>query len=196
MDQFVELPLSNFVLALVPWILIPAAVAAAWAGVTRRSSLAVLFLAVAIVAVVGPMLLLFAEARLRETDDLAGSSWAVVAIDGDPVPAEEMYLFLDGETASLVTHIVVRGGGLAPRCRDSVSVFDMDTDRHALHFTGFEDVPLNARTRASCDESLSELHDRASAALDGTESWAQSEDRVDLTGTNRVVLEKVGRDYD
>lgn len=193
MDQFVELPASTVALSLAPWIFLPAAVAAAWAGVTRRSGLVAVFLAIAVLAVMGPVLLTFVEARVKDADDLTGSSWTVIGIDGQPVPDGEIYLFIDAESAQLATHIVVRGGGLAPRCRWGEAEIVMDTDGHAMNFGYFEDVPMSARTRTSCDEALSDLHDRIAQALRHNESWRAEGEDVELIGTNRIRLRQAGR---
>ncbi len=195
-EGLVELSAAGTAFALSPWILIPAAIAAAWAGVSRRRGLVALFLGTAALAVVGPLLLAFAEVLVHDADDLLGTSWTVAEIDGDTVPEGEVYLFLDAESASLVTHIVLGTGGLSPRCRESVSEVVMDTDGHALNFTGFDDLRLSLREQRPCDEALSGLHHRIALALRHNESWRATGEELELLGTSRIRLLQAGRPSD
>lgn len=126
-------------------------------------------------------------------DDLIGPVWIVTDIDGEEVPFGEIYLTFDGNTATLITHIGMPpppGGGLMPRCRESVSEVAMDTDGRALNFIEFVPLELSAREDAPCDAALAALHDRIAAALRGNESWEPTSDtRIELVGTSRVGLE-------
>lgn len=133
---------------------------------------------------------------IADAEQLADSSWVVVEIDGEAVPSDEIYLFFDSlDSASLVTHIVFRGGGRALRCREGTSDVAMDTDGHALNFTGFEENPLSGPEREPCGAELMDLHDRIAQALRENESWEATADTLELIGTSRVRLEQSGRDY-
>ena len=127
---------------------------------------------------------------VTEPDELVNPIWMVVEIDDEPVPFDEVYFWFSSElkSATLATHIVARGGGVAPRCRESVSEVNLDIDGDRLTITGFEDVRLVGR-RASCDQALADLHDRIAHALEKTESWERTSETLILSGASRVTLE-------
>ena len=136
---------------------------------------------------------------VSDAEHLSGSAWTVLEIDGEAVPSGEIYLFFDSprrDTALLVTHINAHTRGLAPRCREGVADFAMDTDGNALSFGDFEEADLSEMRRIRCDSSLSELHDRVATALAEAEWWQATGDALEIVGTSTVRLAPSGGDSD
>src|SRR5688500_16453898 len=127
---------------------------------------------------------------LTDAEELAGPVWMVVDIDGEPVPFDEVYFWFNSSeltSATLATHIVARGRGRMPRCRESVSDIAMDVDGNALTFDGFDDVPMSDPSTASCAQELADLHDRIALALEENQCWERTSDRLVLSGANQVT---------
>ena len=129
-------------------------------------------------------------APAAEADDLTAPVWMVESIDGQAVPFDEIYLYFDGNAATLVTHFAVppAGGGRLPRCRESVSEVVMDAGTDAMSFVEFVDLELSEPQEVPCDPELRALHDRIARALRENESWELTGTTLELIGTSRVRL--------
>ncbi len=129
---------------------------------------------------------------VQDADELAGTTWIVIAVDDEDVPAGEVLLWLDADTATLITQpqLGIRTAPFKRRCAESESSISMDTDGHALEFSPFtedEGGPF-------CDPGMAELHDRIAEALHGTETWEATSGALELVGISRVRLESAGSD--
>jgi hypothetical protein len=140
-----------------------------------------------VLTVIGPLALFGLIAGcgiMPDARDLPESTWTVVEVDGEAVPAGEIYLLFGVETATLRTRVDGARGGI-PGCRDSVSEIVWDSDGHALNFLGFVDERLGAQP---CDPAMAALHDRIAGALRDNESWESDAESLQLIGTSRVRL--------
>ena len=129
-------------------------------------------------------------AAIQDDEELPFTTWQVVEIDGDEVSSGEVLLFLDANTATLLTQPMLGNRNVGRHCAESTSEMVWDADGRALNFTGFEDEG----SRVLCGPGMEELHVRISIALRDNESWEATSEWLDLVGSSRVRLESTGSD--
>lgn len=116
--------------------------------------------------------------------DLAGTTWQVVELDGEPLDRilNPLIHFPSGPTRE---DVVVDTG-----CREVAVGYALDTDGSALGFAA------PSSTAPPCPPHLQGRDEAIFAALRDTESWAVvSNDVIEFRGRHVLRLERVATDY-
>ena len=122
-----------------------------------------------------------------DAQQLPGSQWTVTEVDGEPVPADEIWLYFERDTAELLTQPRLGNRNVGRHCRKGTAEIVWDSDGHALNFGDF-----TSGEEGRCAPGMSEWHDRIAQALRSNDRWEASADALTLVGSSSVRLRPEG----
>lgn len=128
-------------------------------------------------------MLLAACGVIADAEQLPSTRWTVMDIDGETVPENQIWLYLERDTAELVTQPEIGNRNVGRHCLAGTADFIWDSAGHAMSFGAFANGE-----EGRCDPGMPAWHDRIARALRDNQRWDASADMLDLVGSSRIRL--------